>query len=266
MKTLPAFLGVALCCARGMSAAAGDDTISLGLSGGCVLPMHSGTFNFENVPDSFPRHTFGTGSGFRLGLSMVMPLDTSGAWSAGLNVGVSSMSDYKEELREVFPAIVDGKLIESGLYNTLKITLFSWYVEGEVRFKPFGNLGLGVMAGLGASYFAKTDYRQTNQLDIDCDRIIIGPKYPDIEPVVRDYQPNFTNDCFNELLLYEGETPDANRWQAYWRGGVFYEFLVGKRWVISPSVSYNFPLVAVSSTQTWRIHQLAASVDVRLRL
>lgn len=255
-----------LYAAAALSAFAHENVFSLGISGGYVMSVHSGTFNFENIPDSFPRHAFDMGGGYRLGVVAVLPLELSGKWSVGLTIGIASTSNRKDEIIALFPANTDGKLIYSTLYNTVSFMSGAYFLEATGRFMPCDNYGLGFLGGGGLSYYHNDRYRQTIWYQNQGNIIIVDPDLSNEKPIVKKFPLRYTNRNYNEILVYEGEVSEVNSWQAYLRAGIFYDILLSKRLLVSPNATYDFPLMRVSSSQSWRIHQIAYSLDVRFGL
>lgn len=260
------FAVIFLCVTTVLPATAHEGSFSLGVSGGYVMSFHTGTFNFENIPDSFPRHAFDMEGGYRFGVVSVLPLESSGRLSLGLTIGIASASNSKDEIIAVTPVHINGKVLYLKLYNTVSFVSRTYVSEATVRLTPFDNYELGFIVGGGLSYCYTDNYKQTIWYQYSGDVIIIDPDLSKEKPIINNFPLRYTNRNFNEILVYEGALPEANSWQAYLRTGIFYGIPLSKRLLIAPSVTYDFPLMNVSSSQSWRIHHFAYSLDVRYRL
>lgn len=259
---------VGLCPVRTL---AGDAPLEIGVSGGYIMPLHTGTFNFENYTDTIPAHSFTTGSGFRLGGTLVVPLESSGKWSLGVNMGVISHTSEAIETGVNFPIQISDSLTKLYVqaYHTFQYSAASLFCDIEASYKPLENSGFGGFFGLSGSYITSTSFRQTLHEVFDPNSPVHFDDLNSLDilkaPIIRDFWPEYTDETRTAILRYEGDTPNADKFQAYLRVGIFYDIPLGSL-IISPSVSYQFPITTVTSSQSWRVHLLSGGVDVRVGL
>lgn len=186
-------------------------------------------------------------------------------------MGVISHTSEAVETGVRFPIQVSDSLTKLYVqaYHTFQNSATSLFCDIEARYKPLENSGFGGFFGLSGSYITATTYRQT--LNVVFDPNVPVPfgrqgliPLPEA-PIIRDFKPVYTDDTLFAILLYDDDTPDARKFQAYLRAGIFYDIPLGSL-VISPSVSYQFPIMPITSSQSWRVHLFSGGVDVRVGL
>lgn len=271
MKTNIVLLAVSLVTA---SAFAGEPDVTIGVSGGYILPIHSGTFNFTNpeydtTEIGKTRYSLKNGTGFHSALNGVFVLDNSAQFSLGATVGYSRFPSQSDEPGESYPSRkANGDTVRTTTFYRNEYSQGALAVNLDLRCKLFDDNGLGVQVGASSAYMISNSYRFTYNIIFPDDNVGFPPPDPPNythKPFVKDFELRFADENRSSLLLYEGELPDINPLQVSFRAGVFYDITLSGI-ILSPSVVYHFPLTKVSSSQDWKISQLSFSLDVRFAL
>lgn len=255
-----------------ISAVGGEQTVSVGVSGGYSVPVHFGTFNFVNPEyDSTEfgktRYSFDTGRGFQFGVNGVFGLDKAGRFSLSASGVYSYLSSKTDQEGNSYPGrLPNGDIVRIETFYRNEYSQGSLTANLDFRFIPFDDSTLGILAGASGSYILSSFYRFTYNLTDKNDNPSADPFDPFIhKPYVKDFPLRFANDSNSSILMYEGELPDITPLQVSLRTGVFYDFSI-RGIILSPSIVYQFPLTKISSSQDWKIHQLIGSIDVRYQL
>ncbi len=264
------------------SSVASESSVSIGISGGYVVLMHSGIFNFTNPEFSSKeygqlRYSFSSGEGFRAAVNGVFTLDKADRFSLASCIEYSNISSKSDNAGESYPLrLPDGEPILTETYYRNKYSQEAISIDFDIRYKPFENNNFGGLIGMVGSYIVSNSYRFTYN-------IVFNPNNPgipfsnkkeretaivtplDMEPIVKDFIPRYTDETRTSILFYEGELPDINPLQVSLRAGIFYDFTI-KGIILSPSIVYHFPLTRISSSQDWKVSQLIGAFDVRIPL
>jgi hypothetical protein len=263
MKILVSYVVALLVSA---SAFAGEPSVSVGGSGGIVVPFHTGNFNFvnpqyNNTDIGKSRYSFSSGMGFQSAANGVFTLDKTGRFSLATTFGYSQFTSHSDKEGDDYPSrLANGDTVTTRTYFYNEYSQKSLFTNIDLRCKPFESNEFGIIAGVSGSYIFSYNFVFDPSSGRLPDLNLSG-----IKPVVRDYEPRYADDTRTNILLYMGELPDIQRFQASLRAGVFYDIPLSEI-IVSPSIVYHFPLTKVSSSQTWRISTVSCTIDVRVPL
>lgn len=257
------------------TAFAGEPTVWVGVSGGYIVPIHSGTFNFSNpnldtTNVGKSRYSFDKGVGFHISANGVFILDKASRYSLGASIGYSQFSSYSEKIIDsYFSQLANGDSVLNEFFIGNEYSQSAISADFDLRYKPFDNNGLGIIGGASVTFITSSSYRYIYGL-------VFNPNSPGVPfelsiikldslHGVNGFEPKFKDETRTEAYLYKGELPDINPLQISLRAGLFYDIAI-EGIMISPSVVYHFPFTKITSSQDWKIHQLIGSLDIRIPL
>ena len=254
-----------------VSALSSEQTLSFGLSGGYLLPIHTGSFTFVNKNTPYFgkfRFSFDKGAGLWTAITGTFILDKDGKFLIGTSLGYASFTSDDDKVRDSYVATLpNGESVTTETFFYNKFSEVSLSAALNLRYKPFRNNNFGVLAGVSGSYIVSNSYLFVYDTVFDASVPKVVKPYFDLNepPVVGTFVPYYRDVLHTAIVYYDGKLPDINLLRVSLRTGIFCDFSIGGI-ILSPSIVYQFPLTKISSSQDWKIHQLIGSIDVRYQL
>ena len=249
----------------------GEQTLSYGLSGGYLLPVHTGSFTFVNKDTPYFgkfRFSFDKGTGLWTAITGTFILDKENKFSIGTSLGYESFTSEDNKVRDSYvAALPNGESVTTETFFYNKFSEVSLSASLNIRYKPFKNNGFGVLAGVSGSYIVSNTYLFVYDTVFDASVPKVVKPYFNLNepPVVGNFVPYYRDVPHTAIVYYDGKLPDITPLQFSLRTGIFYDFSISGI-ILSPSIVYQFPLTTISSSQDWKIHQFIGSIDVRYQL
>lgn len=145
-----------------------------------------------------------------------------------------------------------NEIVYSSTEHDLDIKCDAVTLEVMYKFNPIPGFGLGVVAGPAIDYILTKTWKQRYMLVGDPLHVqfVKSPKYT--------YEDNDRT-----AVIRDEDIPDASSIRLGLKAGVQYEILLGSKFYVVPSLSYNFGITSFLSEHNWRISPLQIGLDAR---
>ena len=206
----------------------------LGLDGGFVVyGFPSGTLNsygykFENL----------NGYGFYLNAVGSMPLDYKSDLLFGL--GSQSLTIFSTKERGRYSSVVgEPNPVLVNMESQVDIDISSLYLTASYK-RKFGD-GFSILGGLDMHIITDCKIKQ--------------------DETIKDDRFEFIGSGKTDLI-YEGDLKDHKNFQLNLKVGFGYDFVVDYKYLITPIMSFSYPLLKLTSSNSARVMLLTVGINI----
>lgn len=241
--------------------------IYLGPVAGYNRSMHSGGFPSISGEASCPQFETGTENGYYFGLTAEYLLGDPK--NSNSSVFVRLTYDYMPAFFTVpgdrYPSNINGNVVYSEIEHTTRIKYPLLNFEAMYKFNIPGLKGLGITAGPQIGFVIGGNQEQRFALKFDPTNPVqfSNTDLKNIPQPVAGYQPQFADETRTSIILYSGDIIGKESIRFALVGGVQYEILLGKFYLV-PHILYNFGITKINSRgDNWTVSALQIGLDLR---